>query len=211
MCDSLYTATNPSLGSHGVLPAALPSKQFKRPTLSPATSACPSKSRRGHGYHRPPMPVQALDGEALVWTDGACSGNPGPGGWAAIVIPPGGDGDPTELSGGAPQTTNNRMEYTAALEGLRHLPTGSSVCIVTDSLLLLKSMTIWIGGWKRRGWKTAGGQPVKNQDLVLALEQEIGRHEAVRWHWVKGHANHGLNDRADELAVAASRAAAAAA
>ncbi|HWM11383.1 MAG TPA: ribonuclease H [Solirubrobacteraceae bacterium] len=156
------------------------------------------------------MPVEARNGEALVWTDGACSGNPGPGGWAAIVIPPDGS-NPTELSGGAPQTTNNRMEYTAALEGLRHLPADSSVCIVTDSLLLLKSMTIWIGGWKRRGWKTSGGAPVKNQDLVLALEQEIARHADVRWHWVKGHADIALNDRADHLAVAASRAAAAAA
>jgi ribonuclease HI len=154
------------------------------------------------------MPVDARDGEALVWTDGACSGNPGPGGWAAIVIPPGG-GPPVELSGGAPLTTNNRMEYTAALEGLRSLPPGSEVCIVTDSLLLLKSMTIWLAAWKRRGWRTAGGAPVKNQDLVLALEEELARHAAVRWQWVKGHAQNGLNDRADRLAVAAARAAAA--
>jgi ribonuclease HI len=153
------------------------------------------------------MRVQALDGEALVWTDGACSGNPGPGGWAAIVVPA--VGDPVEISGGDAHTTNNRMEYTAALEGLRHLPPHSRVCVVTDSLLMLKSMTIWIGGWKRRGWKTAGGAPVKNQDLVLALEQEIGRHDVVRWQWVKGHADHALNDRADRLAVAAARAAAA--
>jgi ribonuclease HI len=159
-------------------------------------------------------PVEARDGEALVWTDGACSGNPGPGGWAAIVVPPEG-AQPLELSGGAPHTTNNRMEYTAALEGLRSLPPGSRACVVTDSLLMLKSMTIWIAGWKRRGWKTAGGDPVKNQDLVLALEQEIARHAAVRWHWVKGHevgeqhAHKALNDRADRLAVAAARAAAA--
>jgi ribonuclease HI len=163
---------------------------------------------------RKETPVTAREGEALVWTDGACSGNPGPGGWAAIVVPPDG-AEPVELSGGSPQTTNNRMEYTAALEGLRHLPAGSSVCVVTDSLLMLKSMTIWLAGWKRRGWKTAGGQPVKNQDLVLALEAEIARHEQVRWHWVKGHevgdahAHKALNDRADRLAVAASRVAAA--
>jgi ribonuclease HI len=154
-------------------------------------------------------PVEALDGEALVWTDGACSGNPGPGGWAAIVVPPGG-GQAVELSGGAPHTTNNRMEYTAALEGLRSLPADARVCVVTDSLLMLKSMTIWLAGWKRRGWKTAGGAPVKNQDLVRALEQEISRHAAVRWQWVKGHADHVLNDRADRLAVAAARAAKAA-
>jgi ribonuclease HI len=157
--------------------------------------------------------VEQRPGESLVWTDGACSGNPGPGGWAAIVVGPDGT-EPVELSGGAPQTTNNRMEFTAALEGLRSLPAGSRACIVTDSQLMLNSMTTWIAGWKRKGWKTAGGQPVKNQDLVKALEAEIARHEAVRWHWVRGHetgAAHehkALNDRADRLAVAAAQAAA---
>jgi ribonuclease HI len=163
---------------------------------------------------RPPareIPLEPRIGEALVWTDGACSGNPGPGGWAAIVVPPD-RGEPIELSGGEPHTTNNRMEYMAALEGLRSLPAGSIACIVTDSRLMLDSMTKWIVGWKRKGWKTAGGDPVKNQDLVKALDAEIGRHEHVRWHWVKGHetgAAHGhkaLNDRADVLAVAAARA-----
>ena len=146
----------------------------------------------------------------LVWTDGACRGNPGPGGWAAIVVE--GGAEPVELSGGAAQTTNNRMEYTAALEGLRALPDGSRACIVTDSCLMLDSMTKWIHGWKRKGWKTAGGDPVKNQDLVRALEAEIARHELVRWHWVRGHeagvAYNVLNDRAYRLAVAASHAAA---
>jgi ribonuclease HI len=157
-------------------------------------------------------PVEAREGEALIWTDGACSGNPGPGGWAAIVVPPDG-GRPVELSGGEAHTTNNRMEYTAALEGLRSLPDGSRVCIVTDSRLMLDSMTKWIDGWKRKGWKTAGGDPVKNQDLVKALEAELARHDA-RWHWVKGHetgsehAHKALNDRADQLAVAAARDAA---
>ncbi len=150
-------------------------------------------------------PVEAREGEILVWTDGACRGNPGPGGWAAIVV---NGGEPKELSGGAPHTTNNRMEYTAALEGLRSLPDGSSACIVTDSKLMLDSMTKWIHGWKRKGWKTAGGQPVKNQDLVKALDAELARHSAVRWQWVKGHqagVEHAkLNDRADQLAVAAS-------
>jgi ribonuclease HI len=161
-------------------------------------------------------PVQAREGEVLVWTDGACSPNPGAGGWAAIVVPPGG-GAPTELSGSAPATTNNRMEYTAALEGLRSLPDGTRVCVVTDSRLMLDSMTKWIHGWKRRGWKTAGGDPVKNQDLVMALAAEIARHRDVRWHWVRGHetgdehAHKALNDRADRLAVAACQAAAAAA
>ena len=160
--------------------------------------------------------MEARSGEALVWTDGACSGNPGPGGWAAIVVPPGG-GDPVERSGGEPHTTNNRMEYTAALEGLRSLPAGSAVCVVTDSRLMIDSMTKWLPGWKRKGWRTKAGAPVKNQDLVTALDAEIGRHATVRWHWVKGHetgaehAHKALNDRADRLAVAAAQAARAAA
>src|SRR4051794_10445083 len=151
-------------------------------------------------------------GEVLVWTDGACRGNPGPGGWAAILVA--GDGE-RELSGGAAHTTNNRMEYTAALEGLRALPDGSRACIVTDSRLMLDSMTKWLAGWKRRNWRTAGGEPVKNQDLVRALDAEIARHSTVRWHWVRGHetgaahAHKVLNDRADRLAVAAAAAAAA--
>jgi ribonuclease HI len=159
----------------------------------------------------PEIPVEPCDGEALVWTDGACRGNPGPGGWAAIVVPADGDA-PVELHGGEPHTTNNRMEYTAAIEGLRSLPPGSNACVVTDSTLMLDSMTKWIKGWKRRGWKTAAGKPVKNQDLVQALEAEIGRHAQVRWHWVRGHetgaahAHKALNDRADRLAVAASHA-----
>ena len=144
-----------------------------------------------------------------MWTDGACRGNPGPGGWAAVVVPADGAGD-VELSGGEPQTTNNRMEYTAAIEGLRALPAGSRVCIVTDSRLMLDSMTKWLPGWKRKGWKTASGDPVKNQDLVRALEAEIARHADVRWHWVRGHetgaehAHKARNDRADRLAVAAA-------
>jgi ribonuclease HI len=157
-------------------------------------------------------PVEARPGETLIWTDGACRRNPGPGGWAAIVV--GADGGETvELSGGAPDTTNNRMEYQAAIEGLRSLAAPAHVCIVTDSRLMLDSMTKWIHGWKRKGWKTAAGEPVKNQDLVQELEAEIGRHHAVRWHWVRGHevgeqhAHKGLNDRADQLAVAASHAA----
>ena len=173
----------------------------------------PAARTRRRRAHVPETPVEARAGEVLVWTDGACRGNPGPGGWAAIVVPAGG-GEPVELSGGAPHTTNNRMEYTAALEGLRSLPPGSSACVVTDSRLMLDSMTRWIHGWKRKGWKTAGGEPVKNQDLVCALDAEIARHAAVRWHWVRGHetgaqhAHKALNDRADRLAVAASHAAA---
>jgi ribonuclease HI len=168
----------------------------------------PRRPRRA-GRRIVETPVEQRAGEALIWTDGACSGNPGPGGWAAIVVPAGA-GEPVELSGGEPETTNNRMEYTAALEGLRSLPAGSRVCVVTDSQLMLNSMTTWIAGWKRKGWKTAGGQPVKNQDLVKALDAEIARHAEVRWHWVRGHetgsehAHKALNDRADRLAVAAA-------
>ena len=169
-----------------------------------------SRPRRG-AAPRPEVPVEQRPGEVLVWTDGACRGNPGPGGWAAIVVPAGG-GEPIEVSGGESHTTNNRMEYMAALEGLRSLAAGSRACIVTDSRLMLDSMTKWIHGWKRRGWRTAGGDPVKNQDLVMALEAEIARHAEVRWHWVKGHetgaehAHKALNDRADRLAVAAAAA-----
>src|SRR4051795_9408086 len=120
--------------------------------------------RRRRAAHARETPVEAREGEVLVWTDGACRGNPGPGGWAAIVV--GGGGEPVELSGGAPQTTNNRMEYTAALEGLRSLPAGSRACIVTDSRLMLDSMTKWSHGCAREGWGEEGGDPVKNQDLV---------------------------------------------
>jgi ribonuclease HI len=171
-----------------------------------------AKPRTRRPAHPPETPVEARPGETLVWTDGACRRNPGPGGWAAIVV---GEGEPPlELSGGAAHTTNNRMEYTAALEGLRALPAGSRACVVTDSRLMLDSMTKWIHGWRRRGWKTAAGEPVKNRDLVEALAAEIARHAEVRWHWVRGHetgaehAHKALNDRADRLAVAASHAAA---
>ena len=163
-------------------------------------------------------PVEQGPGEALVWTDGACSGNPGPGGWAAIVVPPADGGsepvEPVEHSGGEAETTNNRMELTAALEGLRSLPAGSRAAVVTDSQLMINSMTQWLEGWKRKGWRTAAGKPVKNRDLLEALEAEIGRHSAVRWHWVRGHetgsahAHKALNDRADGLAVAAAAEAA---
>lgn len=145
------------------------------------------------------------EGEVLIWTDGACQGNPGPGGWAALVVWP--DGEVEEHSGGLAHTTNNIMEMSAALEGLRSLPPGSRACVVTDSRYLLDGITSWIHGWKRKGWKTAGGAPVKNKELWEALDAEVGRHEQVRWHWVKGHVGTELNERADQLAVAAAEAA----
>lgn len=159
------------------------------------------------------VPVEQRPGEVLIWTDGACSGNPGPGGWAAIVVPAD-HGEPVELSGGEPETTNNRMEFSAALAGLRSLDDGADVCIVTDSQLMVNSMTTWLAGWKRKGWKTASGSPVKNQDLVQALDAEVQRLGTVRWHWVRGHEtgdgheHKALNDRADRLAVAAAAEAA---
>jgi ribonuclease HI len=140
-------------------------------------------------------------GEVLVWTDGACQGNPGPGGWAAVISWE--DGVVEQRSGGLALTTNNIMEMTAALEGLRAVPPGSRVCVVTDSRYLHDGMTSWLAGWKRRGWRTAAGDPVKNKELWLALEAAAGAHERVRWHWVRGHVGHPLNERADELAVAA--------
>jgi ribonuclease HI len=153
--------------------------------------------------------VSARDDEAVVWTDGACQGNPGPGGWAAIVCLP--DGSVTEHSGGLPHTTNNIMELTAALEGLRSLPGGGNVCVVTDSKYVSDGMTSWMAGWVRRGWKTAAGKPVKNQDVWRALATETERHADVRWKWVKGHVGNELNERADVLAVTAAAAAARAA
>ncbi|HET9094712.1 MAG TPA: ribonuclease HI [Solirubrobacteraceae bacterium] len=149
---------------------------------------------------------EAAPGEVLIWTDGACQRNPGPGGWAALVCWE--DGVVEEHSGGLPATTNNVMEMTAALEGLRALPAGSRACVVTDSRYLHDGMTAWIVGWKRKGWRTAAGDPVKNRELWLELESAAARHEGVRWHWIKGHVGHPLNERADALAVAAIQGAA---
>lgn len=154
-----------------------------------------SKSLPGH------LP-EAAPGEVLVWTDGACQRNPGPGGWAAVVCWE--DGVVEEHSGGLAHTTNNIMEMIAALEGLRALPSGSRACIVTDSRYLHDGMTAWMAGWKRKDWKTASGAPVKNKAIWVQLDAAASDHEQVRWHWVKGHIGHALNERADVLAVAAT-------
>lgn len=163
----------------------------------------------GHPYRRTKKLAGGLPearlGETLIWTDGACQGNPGRGGWAAVLCGP--DGSTREVAGGSPLTTNNIMEMTAALEGLRSLPAGSLACVVTDSRYLHDGITSWIQGWKRRGWQTASGDPVKNRELWLELEAECARHGGVRWHWVRGHAGTALNERADALAVAAAAAA----
>jgi ribonuclease HI len=132
----------------------------------------------------------------VIHSDGACSGNPGPGGWGAILQF---DGREKELFGGAPATTNNRMELTAAIEALSALTRPSTVELHTDSQYLRLGITQWIRGWKRNGWRTADRKPVKNVDLWRALDTLIARHK-VAWHWVRGHAGHDLNERADELA-----------
>jgi ribonuclease HI len=132
----------------------------------------------------------------LIYTDGACSGNPGPGGWGAVLIS---KGHERELKGGEPQTTNNRMEIMAAIAALEALTRPCKVDLHTDSQYLRQGITEWIGGWKARGWKTADKKPVKNEDLWKRLDLARQRHE-VKWHWVKGHAGHPLNERADGLA-----------
>jgi len=140
-----------------------------------------------------------------IYTDGACSGNPGPGGWGAILI----SGDrQRELKGGEPVTTNNRMELMAAIAALEALTRPTLVDIHTDSQYLRNGIMKWIHQWKRNGWRTAARQPVKNEDLWRRLEAALARHR-VRWHWVRGHAGHEFNERADLLAreaIAAMRA-----
>ena len=131
-----------------------------------------------------------------VFTDGACSGNPGPGGWGAILR---WNGREREMFGYDPATINNRMEMIAVIEALRSLKRAVSVRVHTDSQYVQKGMTEWIHGWKRRGWKTAGKEPVKNEDLWRALDQLVAHHE-IEWLWVRGHAGHPENERADELA-----------
>ena len=134
-----------------------------------------------------------------IYTDGACSGNPGPGGWAALLIF---NGREKELSGGEALTTNNRMELTAAIKGLEALTRPCAVDLYTDSQYVREGVTSWIKGWKVRGWKTAGRKPVKNEDLWRLLEEAAAKHQ-VQWHWVKGHAADPLNNRVDALAVSA--------
>ncbi len=131
-----------------------------------------------------------------MYTDGACRGNPGPGGWGALLVL----GEKRrEMCGGEKNTTNNRMELTAAIEGLDALKRPCKVLLVTDSQYVLKGVTEWMVGWKKRGWKTAAKQPVKNVDLWQKLDKSLQQHD-VEWQWVKGHAGHPGNERADELA-----------
>ena len=136
------------------------------------------------------------DSTVSIFTDGACSGNPGPGGWGVLML--WGD-EEKEIYGGEPDTTNNRMELMAAIRGLESLKRGMKVRLYTDSTYVKDGITKWIHGWKKNGWKTAAKKPVKNQDLWQMLEKTIAEHN-VEWHWVKGHSGHPENERADELA-----------
>lgn len=141
-----------------------------------------------------------------LYTDGACSGNPGPGGWAFILRHPA-SGKEIERSGGDPATTNNRMELSAVIHGLDALTRASSVDLFSDSQYVLNGLKEWIASWKKRGWKTADKKPVKNQDLWEILDALANKHE-IRFHWIRGHNEHPENERCDLLAVAARDAAA---
>jgi ribonuclease HI len=138
-----------------------------------------------------------------AYTDGACSGNPGPGGWGALLLAK--DGNTVlksrELSGGEADTTNNRMELLAAINALNALEKPSTITVVTDSVYVKDGITKWIFGWKSRGWKTATKKPVKNEELWKDLDAATQRH-SVTWEWIKGHAGHAENEKADELARA---------
>ena len=134
--------------------------------------------------------------EVKIYTDGACTGNPGPGGWAAVILM---ENQKKELFGGEKLATNNRMELTASVKALDSLPEFSHVALYTDSQYVKNGITVWISNWKRNGWKTSNGKQVKNQDLWQALDQSTQRH-VVEWYWVKGHSGEAGNERADELA-----------
>ena len=136
-----------------------------------------------------------------AYTDGACSGNPGPGGWAVLLR---WQGKEKELTGGEVLTTNNRMELTAAIQALDGLKRASVVRIHTDSKYVMDGITTWIKGWKKNGWKTSGKNPVKNVDLWQKLDALVATHD-VKWLWVKGHSGHSENDRVDRLAVSTAR------
>jgi len=131
-----------------------------------------------------------------IWTDGACSGNPGPGGWGALIRA---EGKTRELKGGEPATTNNRMELLAAISALEALPPGAVADLYTDSQYVKGGITAWMKNWKKNGWRTADKSPVKNKELWQRLELAESAHQ-VKWHWLRGHVGHPENERADELA-----------
>jgi ribonuclease HI len=137
-----------------------------------------------------------VNNRVTIWTDGACSGNPGPGGWGVLVV---WNGQTRELKGGEPDTTNNRMELTAAAEALEVLKRPMKVDLYTDSQYVRGGITAWLAHWKRNGWRTSAGKRVKNEDLWRRLDAARQRHD-VAWHWVRGHAGNDGNERADQLA-----------
>ncbi len=134
-----------------------------------------------------------------VYTDGACSGNPGPGGWGVLIVTD--SSESVELNGGEKHTTNNRMELTAAIEALKHFKQSTKLTIFTDSVYVKEGISSWLNNWKARGWKTASKKPVKNEDLWKELDEQNQIHD-VNWEWVKGHVGHPENERADYLARA---------
>jgi ribonuclease HI len=140
--------------------------------------------------------------KVVIYTDGGCKPNPGPGGWAALLIY---EEASKELSGGDHKTTNNQMELTAAIEALEALQEPCAVVLYTDSQYLKNGITSWMANWKRNGWKTASKKPVKNRDLWVRLDEAASRH-GVTWKWVKGHADNEYNERVDQLATAARQA-----
>jgi ribonuclease HI len=154
-------------------------------------------ARRGHGQHDGSAPPAGGAAPAVeIFTDGACLNNPGPGGWGAILRS---GRHEKEIHGGEPDTTNNRMELTAAIMALESLRVPSAVHLYTDSTYVRNGITKWISAWQRNGWRTSQKQPVKNADLWTRLDTAAQRHD-VEWFWVKGHAGHPGNERADELA-----------
>ena len=142
------------------------------------------------------MSSESATPQIEIHTDGACSGNPGPGGWAALLLY---GSSEKELSGGEPLTTNNRMEFMAAIRALESLKKPCRIALFTDSQYVQKGITEWLPGWLRKGWKNAKGEPVKNQDLWQRLQAAAGQHR-IDWQWVKGHAGHAQNERVDALA-----------
>jgi len=147
-------------------------------------------------WPRPDRGARGAVADVEIFTDGACRGNPGPGGWGVVLRY---GRHEKELYGGEPETTNNRMELMAAIQALESLTRSCKVSLTTDSVYVRSGITQWLPAWKQRGWKTSGGKPVKNIDLWKRLDQAAQAHE-VSWHWVKGHSGHPENERADVLA-----------
>src|ERR1700681_61557 len=175
-------------GRHGATEG--PARICAKASLSPESQK-PARLRSDRA-------VNAVLPHVIIHTDGACSGNPGPGGWGAILTF--GDHE-KELKGGEPDTTNNRMELMAAISALESLKRPCCVDLHTDSQYLRNGIMSWIATWKRNGWRTSDKKPVKNVDLWKRLDAALGSHQ-LRWHWVRGHARHAMNERADELARA---------